>query len=242
MKHPAAPGLHPLGRILRGVGLAFAVGLACAGCDSLPQNVKVDFAEPKTVQPIAATALAERPATGSLFSRVNYRPAFEDIRARAIGDTITIQIVEKVTASQVSKSTANRTTSGSASVSAFPLLSPIDLANLKAGVGTASASDFSGKGGTESANTFTGSITATVVDVLPNGHLVVTGEKQIGVNQNVDVLRFSGTVDPRVVQPGSIVNSTQVANARIESKGRGAQAEAQTVGWLTRFFFSFLPF
>nr|MBP6493866.1 flagellar basal body L-ring protein FlgH [Rhodoferax sp.] len=49
-------------------------------------------------------------------------------------------------------------------------------------------------------------------------------------------------VDPRVVQPGSIVNSTQVANARIESRGRGAQGEAQTVGWLSRFFLSFLPF
>ena len=78
-----------------------------------------------------------------------------------------------------------------------------------------------------------GSITATVVEVLPNGHLVVTGEKQIGVNQNVDVLRFSGTVDPRAIQPGSIVSSTQVANVRIESRGRGAQAEAQThrPGW-----------
>ncbi|MEN9375165.1 MAG: hypothetical protein RL710_322, partial [Pseudomonadota bacterium] len=112
----------------------------------------------------------------------------------------------------------------------------------KMNVNTASASDFSGKGGTESANTFTGSITATVAEVLPNGHLLVTGEKQIGVNQNVDVLRFSGTIDPRLMQPGNIVNSTQVANARIESKGRGAQAEAQTVGWLTRFFFSVLPF
>jgi flagellar L-ring protein precursor FlgH len=142
-----------------------------------------------------------------------------------VGDQITIQIVEKVTASQVSKSTANRTTSGSASVSAFPLLSPLDLANLKAGVGTSSASDFSGKGGTESANTFFGTITATVVDVLPNGHLMVAGDKQIGVNQNVDVMRFSGTIDPRLIQPGNLINSTQIANARMESKGRGAQAE-----------------
>jgi flagellar L-ring protein precursor FlgH len=125
-------------------------------------------------------------------------------------------------------------------VSAFPVIPAGELAKLA--VGTSSASDFSGDGATQSANTFTGSITATVAEVLPNGHLVVKGEKQIGVNQNVDVLRFSGTVDPRVLQPGSIVNSTQVANARIESKGRGAQAEAQTVGWLTRFFFSFLPF
>jgi flagellar L-ring protein precursor FlgH len=153
---------------------------------------------------------------------------------------VTIQIVERVTASQVSSSTANRTTSGSGSVSAFPILSATQLAKLS--VGSKSANDFSGEGATQSANTFAGTITTTVVDVLPNGHLVVKGEKQIGVNQNVDVLRFSGTVDPRVVQAGSVVNSNQVANARMESKGRGAQAEAQTVGLLTRFFFSFLPF
>ena len=97
-------------------------------------------------------------------------------------------------------------------------------------------------GGTESANTFQGSITATVIDVLPNGHLIVAGEKQIGVNQNVDVLRFSGTIDPRALQPNSIINSTQVANVRVESRGRGAQNEAQVTGWAGRFFNSITPF
>lgn len=235
-----------LARALRNCSLAGSVAWACAACQSLPQPVKVDFAEPKQAHPIAPVNVADRPATGSLFSKASYRPAFEDPRARAVGDIITIQIVEQVTASQVSKSTANRTTSGAAGVTGFTIPFIADAINsnelTKLNVNTASTSDFSGKGGTESANTFTGSITATVAEVLPNGHLLVTGEKQIGVNQNVDVLRFSGTIDPRLVQPGNIVNSTQVANARIESKGRGAQAEAQTVGWLTRFFFSFLPF
>jgi flagellar L-ring protein precursor FlgH len=210
------------------------------GCNSLPQTVSVDFPETTQTKPVVAAPVAQAPASGSLFLKASYRPAFEDQRARAVGDNLTIQIIEKVTASQVSKSTANRTTSGSTSVSAFPLLSAVDLINLKSG--SASASDFSGNGGTESANTFYGTITATVVDVLPNGHLLVTGDKQIGINQNVDVMRFSGTVDPKLIQPGNLINSTQVANARMESKGRGAQAEAQTVGWLTRFFFSFLPF
>lgn len=225
------------------VGLVTAMGLLGVGCQTLPPAAKVDFAEAKVAPPVPTTVQAKQiRQTGSLFQKVSYRPAFEDPRARALGDVVTIQIVENITASQVSKSTSNRTTSGAASISAFPLLSPMDLANLKAGVGTSSANDFSGKGGTESANTFIGSITATVVDVLPNGHLVVAGEKQIGVNQNVDVMRFSGTIDPHLIQPGNLINSTQVANARIESRGRGAQAEAQTVGWLTRFFFNVLPF
>jgi len=218
---------------------ALALAALCGGCESLPQKVAVDFAPAPPVRP-APVAAAPRAATGSLFQNVSYRPAFEDRRARMVGDTVTIQIIENVTASQASSSTANRTSAMSGGVTAFPFASATLLPKLS--VGTTSANDFSGEGATSSANTFSGSITATVVEVLPNGHLVVAGEKQIGVNQNVDVLRFSGTIDPRVVQPGSIVSSTQVANARIESRGRGAQAEAQTVGWIARFFMAMLPF
>ena len=87
---------------------------ACVACSSLPQTVSVDFAEPDAVPTI--TAVPRPPATnGSLFQKASYRPSFEDVRARAIGDTVTIQIVERVTASQVSSSKANRTTSGSGS-------------------------------------------------------------------------------------------------------------------------------
>jgi flagellar L-ring protein precursor FlgH len=201
--------------------------------------VAVDFAPLPVAPPPKAVAPA-RANTGSLFQSASYRPGFEDRRARLVGDTVTIQIVENVTASQTSSSTANRTTSMSGSVSAIPFAPASLLPKLT--IGAASANDFSGEGATASANTFSGSITATVIDVLPNGHLVLAGEKQIGVNQNVDVLRFSGTVDPRALQPGSIVSSTQVANARIESRGRGAQAEAQTTGWIARFFMAMLPF
>lgn len=214
--------------------------LALAACQQIPQKVVVDFAEPKvSPMPMAAPAAA-RPATGSLFQNASYRPGFEDRRARAIGDTVTVQIVENVTASQKSTSTVNRSSSIDSKATALPFSSVEALGKL--GVGASTNNAFSGKGGTESANTFAGSITATVIEVQPNGHLVVAGEKQIGVNQNVDVLRFSGTIDPRLVQPGSVISSTQVANVRVESRGRGAQGEAQTVGWLSRFFLSFQPF
>jgi flagellar L-ring protein precursor FlgH len=219
--------------------MVLAVACLCSACQQLPQKVVVDFAEPKISQP-QIVSTANRPATGSLFHAASYRPGFEDRRARAVGDTVTIQIVENVTASQKSSSTVNRASDNAIAIT--PPLPDIlgDLKNLN--MATDSKNNFSGKGGTESANTFSGSITATVIEVLPNGHLVVAGEKQIGVNQNVDVLRFSGTVDPRLVQPGSIVSSTQVANVRVESRGRGATGEAQTVGWISRFLLSFQPF
>ena len=217
------------------------LGLLCAACQSVPPKVAVDFAEPRIALPGPSPQTARTgPATGSLFQAASYRPAFEDRRARLVGDTVTILISENVTASQKSTSTVDRNSSIDAKVTALPLQPAADLAKL--GIGASTTNAFSGKGGTESANTFSGSITATVMEVLPNGHLVVAGEKQIGVNQNVDVLRFSGTVDPRLVLPGSVVSSTQVANVRVESRGRGAQGEAQTVGWVSRFFLSFLPF
>jgi len=222
---------------------AMAVGFACVllgACQQIPQKATVDFVEPRP-QPPSTAAIAPRVTNGSLFQNSSYRPAFEDRRARMVGDTVTIQIVESLAASQVSKSTLNRNSALDTSVSTIPLPGILgDLGNLQASAKT--NTDFSGKGGTEAANTFTGSITATVIDVQPNGHLVVTGEKQIGVNQNVDVMRFSGTIDPRLLQPGSVINSTQVANVRVESRGRGAQGEAQTVGWLSRFFLNFSPF
>ena len=209
------------------------------GCAPLSPPPPVDLL-PTTPPAVMPAPRATGPATGSLFSRASYRPSFEDRRARLVGDIVTIQIVENVTASQKSASTVDRSSKASGSITALPLIS----GNLsgKTTLGAGSDNAFSGKGGTESSNTFTGSITATVVDVLPNGHLVVAGEKQIGVNHNVDVLRFSGTIDPRSLQPGSIVSSMQVANVRVESRGRGAQGEAQAMGWLSRAFNSVTPF
>ena len=224
---------------LRTCGIALAAALLLPGCASLSPAPPVDIL-PTTPPVLTTTPRAAAPVTGSLFHQASYRPAFEDRRARMVGDTVTIQIVENVTASQKSSSTVDRNAEISAGISALPFVNK--TFTDKTALGADTSNTFAGKGGTESANTFAGSITATVIDILPNGHLVVAGEKQIGVNQNVDILRFSGTVDPRTLQPGSIVNSTQVANVRVESRGRGAQNEAQVMGWLARFFLTFLPF
>ena len=218
--------------------LVCAGAAALAGCTSLMEPPPVDVLPTKPPQ--LPPAAAARPVNGSLFSTATYRPAFEDRRARFVGDTVTIMIVENVTAKQQSSSDIDRTGSLSGGIRTFPFVSSTLAHQSPMAVGP--ENKFNGQGNTQSTNTFTGSITATVVEVLPNGHLVVTGEKQIGVNHNVDVLRFSGTVDPRNLLVGSVVNSTQVANVRIESRGRGPQAEAQAMGWLGRFFNMVTPF
>lgn len=216
--------------------LAGLAAAALAGCQGLPTEAKVD---PPPAPPVRPAAVAAPAAPGAIFHAGSYRPLFEDHRARHVGDTITVQIVERVSASARSTSTVEKKGGLEGSVSALPLLAGNSFA--RAGVSGRSANTFSGKGGTENASQFTGTITATVVDVLPSGHLVVAGDKQIGVNDNVDVLHFSGHVDPRTIQPGNLVASAQVAHVRVQQKGRGGQADAQQIGWLSRFFLSVMP-
>jgi flagellar L-ring protein precursor FlgH len=228
---------------LKGVSMSFVIRRIVSltplvllfGCQAM--TPKVDIADTSPVLPQAVVAPPVN--NGAIFQGASYRPLFEDHRARLVGDTITVQIVEKVAASQQSTSSIDKNGSVNGSISALPFFAPNSFKRASATGSNEQA--FEGKGTTASANTFSGTITATVINVLPNGHLVISGEKQIGVNQHVDVLRFSGQVDPRAIQPGNAVASAQIANVRIEQRGRGAQAEAQGIGWLGRFFLNVLP-
>ena len=209
------------------------------GCASVDEyrNPKVDVAD---TNPVVAEAVPVAPPTsGAIFNAAAYRPLFEDHRARLAGDSLTVVIVEKISASQKSTSSVDKTGQLSAAITALPGISPNSF--NRASAAGSSSNTYAGKGATESSNDFSGTITVVVTGVLPNGHLLVAGEKQIGVNANVDTLRFSGQVDPRAILPGNNVPSTQVANVRVEHKSRGQQADAQVIGWLARFFLNVLP-
>ncbi|MEY4767121.1 MAG: hypothetical protein RI907_3794 [Pseudomonadota bacterium] len=207
-----------------------------AACGTL--DPRVDVVEPAATRPSPVAYV--QPSNGSIFQPAGYRPLYETHRARMVGDIITISISEAVTAKQETSSSLQKQGSVSSEISAVPLLNVTQLAKLGASGSANNKAD--NKGATASTNTFTGTITATVIEVLPNGHLIVSGKKEIGVAKNVDVLRFSGQVDPMTILPGNTVQSTQVANVRIEQMGRGQQQEAQGIGWLSRFFLNISPF
>ena len=210
-----------------------------SGCAAMQRVPKVDVVQPTAAAPVPVVAAAPQ-ATGSIFAAERYRPLVEDHRARLVGDTLLVQIAEKISATQKATSSVDKSGETEFGITALPgVKHAAKLARLNAA--GSNSNTFAGKGVTESSNDFSGTITATVVQVLPNGHLVVAGEKQIGVNANVDVLRFSGQVDPRGIAPGNSVLSTQIANVRIEQRGRGQQAEAQSMGWLSRFFLTLMP-
>jgi flagellar L-ring protein precursor FlgH len=219
------------------VVIAAAVLVALSGCEHMNPRPPVDIAQPIYVAPPVVPVA--RVNNGSIYQAEQFRPLFEDYRARLVGDSLTVQIVEKISATQKSTSSIDKSGKLAASVTALPGVSP-NAFNRASAAGSTTISS-AGAGTTENSNDFSGTITAVVTGVLPNGHLLVAGEKQIGVNHNVDVLRFSGQVDPKMIQSGNVVPSAQIANVRIEQRGRGAQAEAQGIGWLSRFFLNVLP-
>lgn len=225
-----------LGSNLRAMSGSALAGLMLAGCGTL--DPKVDVMEPTQARPSAAAYVPV--ANGSIFQTASYRPLYETHRARMVGDIITITISESISAKQETTSSISKEGAVSSTISAAPIMRLDQLAKL--GAAGSSSNTFDGKGTTASTNNFTGTITATVVEVLPNGHLVVSGEKQIGVAKNVDILRFSGQVDPVSIQPGNSVLSSAVANVRIAQVGRGAQSETQGIGWLARFFLNIAPY
>lgn len=210
--------------------------LALGGC--MATTPTVDVVQPTQIRP-APMQVPAALNNGSLFQAASYRPLYETPRARLVGDILTVNIVEKLAAKQESTSTIEKKGAVDSSVTAFPFLKAGTLSKL--GGNASSTNKFDGSGTTESTNTFSGTITATVIEVLPNGHLVISGEKQLGVNHNVEALRFSGQVDPLSIQPGNVVASSSIANVRLEQRGRGAQHAATGIGWLGRFFLSVSP-
>lgn len=215
-------------------GLVFFL-MVIAGCAQIPRASVVGEQE--------QISIVDRPppvANGSIYqARRGYQPLFEDRRPRSIGDILTIVLDEEVSASKSSLSNANRSGSSSLELAQLP-----DILDVLAeyGFDVSGASDFSGGGGAQANNSFTGTITVSVLEVMNNGNLRVRGEKQIAINQGTEFIRFSGVVNPRTITAQNTVPSTQVADARIEYVGDGYINEAQHMGWLQRFFLNASPF
>jgi flagellar L-ring protein precursor FlgH len=211
--------------------------LLLAACTTVPPT---NVHQPMTARPQPrpeqlAAALA---STGSIYQAGASRTLFEDRRARHVGDTITVTITENTSAATKSNTSVAKTGSINASLGPNLNLPGRTLTELKAN----SSNIASGKGDAAANNVFTGTITVTVVEVLPNGNLLVSGEKQVAIGHGQEYIRLSGVVNPFFVNAANTIASSQIADARIEYKESGAISEAQVMGWLARFFLSALPF
>lgn len=201
-----------------------------------PTNVHQPMSARPAQRPDAlAASLA---ATGSIYQAGTSRTLFEDRRARYVGDTITVTITENTSAATKSNSSLSKTGSISASSGPNINLPGKSLIELKG----SSSNTAAGKGEAAANNVFTGTITVTVIEVLANGNLLVSGEKQVAIGHGQEYIRLSGIINPYFVNAANTIASSQIADARIEYKESGAISEAQVMGWLARFFLSFMPF
>jgi len=187
---------------------------------------------------------------GSLFQEktpinYGYQPLFEDHRSHNIGDTITVVLQENISASNSSSSNLTRDGKANVGVTVTPgTLNPILGLNVndnKTGIDSIGKNDFSGKGSNSAKNTFTGLITVTVKNVLPNGNLKVIGEKQVAINQGTEFIRFSGVINPNNINKNNLVASTQIADTRIEYVSNNRINDIQKMGWLQRFLLKISP-
>ncbi|WP_020166540.1 MULTISPECIES: flagellar basal body L-ring protein FlgH [Methylotenera] len=189
-------------------------------------------------QPMTAKAgyIPLEAKNGGIFNNAAYKPLFEDRRARAIGDIITIMITENTAASKQGSSSASKTGSIDASAGVF-------MGNVvpNSSFTAANSNKHEDKSALNSGNTFSGTLSVTVIDVLANGNLVVSGEKQIALDKGNEFVRFSGVVNPDYIKLGNVVPSSQVADAHIEYRTNSRIDAAQVASILTRFFLSFIP-
>ena len=211
--------------------------LACLlnACAITPSTI---VETPTTAKPMTLKRASAE--SGAIYSASSHRALFEDRRARLIGDILTINITENTTANKAGSSASNKSGSVSSSAS-IPVGLPVNLIKEGISITAASAIDNDDSATENASNNFNGNITVTVVDVLANGNLMVSGEKQISLDKGTEFVRFSGVVNPDNITLGNVVSSTKVADARVEYRTNSKLDVAQVASILTRFFLSFSP-
>lgn len=214
-----------------------AIIVSCAiltlqGCATLEEPKRnVNYAPTMPAAPLPA-----QENNGAIFQAVNGIALFEDVRAHRVGDILTVQLVEKTAASKQAATSTKKEQDINLGVNTL-LGGPVSYNGVDPLSASVSAKrDFSGDGASSQSNTLTGNITVTIAQVLPNGNMIVRGEKVLTINQGDEFIRISGIVRPVDVSPDNTVLSTKIADAEIIYGGRGTLADSNKKGWLARFF------
>lgn len=210
-----------------------------------PQPPKYVYKEEKT----------SPPAVNSLWS--DRSSLFEDTKARRLNDLVTIRVVENITSQSTADTKTSRDSSADFGVTDFfGLSTDFNIQNLPLlkdyykGPGAAFApsvkgsgqSDFQGKGDTKREGKLLGTITAKVVEVMPNGNLVVASRKDIVINNEKQILVLTGMIRPEDIATDNTILSNKVADAEIYYVGDGVIQDKQKPGWLVRALDNIWPF
>lgn len=180
---------------------------------------------------------------GSIFQSGMDMRLFEDAKARRVGDVLTVRLVETTDAKKKADTSAKRTAVTSVKAPMLMGQEAAQILGYDVKTSLESGQDFNGEGDSNQSNALKGTISVTVVEVLPNGNLRVQGEKRVGLNQGNEYIKLSGIVRPVDIDSINSVDSTKVADATMIYNGDGVVADVNRMGWLQRFFTSVLfPF
>jgi flagellar L-ring protein precursor FlgH len=152
-----------------------------------------------------------------------------DPRAHRLNDLVTIRVVENLSAAGTADATLSK--SGTAALS-VPAPGATAVGKV---LPIASSTKFAGAGGTTRAGTMTATVTGRVIEVLPNGDMVVEGVREIQVNADRQIVVLTGVIRPTDVLPGNVVSSASVGQLRIQYLGKGLMKDSLTPGWVIRF-------
>jgi flagellar L-ring protein precursor FlgH len=212
-----------------------ATAVVLAACSAMPHDPRAD------VQPLPVAMPRAAPQPGAIYGGAF--DLFADLRAREVGDILTIRLTERMNAeneSTTSTSKDSQVDTGLPVIAGGPVtLNGDEIFNNE----IAGQRSFAGQSDSSQSNRIDGTITVSVVERLANGNLVVSGDKWITINRGEELVRVTGIVRPVDIGPDNSVVSTKVANARIDYRGVGTLASSNSPGWLTRFFNSpWFPF
>ncbi len=204
---------------------------------------------PQPDESFAATLPEEVPVAdagnGAIYQSGHDVPLFENAVAHRVGDVLTITLVEKTDATKSAITTTKKSTNGrhgGADAARRRRLTDRTARNMLNN-SLNDATSFDGEGDSKQSNQLTGNISVTVAKRLANGNLLVRGQKWITINQGREYVRIQGIVRPVDIGPDNTVPSTKVADATIAYGSKGALNDANTKGWLARFFDSkWMPF
>jgi len=239
-------GTVPFAECVMNRFLAIVAMLSILGaCSLVPKQDPPLVEQPFSMRPVQPQL--EPASPGSLVPRsalgvsTGYRPLFEDRRPRHVGDVLTVAINERTQASNRQGSNLSRSASVSTGISTATKV-PFGKAMQGIGLEGQGDSGSQSKGENTADNAFVGTISVTVIEVLPNGNLRVAGEKGIAIRSTEEFVRFTGVVNPVLIPPNNTISSTQIADVRLEYKGRGTTANAMEPGWFMSALFRILPF
>ncbi len=245
---------HP--RIVKWKGLLPCVLLLSAlhvqGCattsDIMPPALP---SEAKTLPSFSAASptpssslFPDRRSPGSLWGPAS-NSYFQDIKARAVGDVVTITVSEESKAQNQANTKANKNQDYASSLTIQdPTLGGKSLMGGDTSLGWKGtfANKFQGQGSTDRSNSITAIMTATVVDIMPNGNMLIRGSRWTKVNEEYQQIVLEGVVRPSDVTRNNTVLSQNIADARIYVVGKGPVTQVQKPGWLSQLINYINPF